>query len=89
MDLSNVYDGLRHDFSIAKLEAYCRGNGNLNFLLDYPSFRNQRTKVGSALTKWSKIRRWIPQGSILGLNLFNMFIDAMFMIIEQSAIGNL
>ena len=57
MDLSNVYDGLRHDFSIAKLEAYCRGNGNLNFLLDYPSFRNQRTKVGSALTKWSKIRR--------------------------------
>ena len=89
MDLSNVYDGLRHDFSIAKLEAYCRGNGSLNFLLDYPIFRKQRTKVGSAFIKWSKIRRWIPQGSILGLNLFNMFIDAIFMIIEQSAIGNL
>ena len=57
MDLSNVYDGLRHDFSIVKLEAYCRGNGSLNFLLDYPIFRKQRTKVGSAFIQWSKIRR--------------------------------
>ena len=32
MDLSKVYDCLRHDFSIAKLEAYGLGNGSLNFL---------------------------------------------------------
>ena len=88
MDLSKVYDCLRHDFSIAKLEAYGLGNGSLNFLLDCLTFRKQRTKVGSAFSKWSKIRRGIPQGSILGLILFNIFINDIFMIIEQSAICN-
>ena len=88
MDLSKVYDCLRHDFSIAKLEAYGLGNGSLNFLLDYLTFRKQRTKVGSAYSKWSKIRRGIPQGSILGPMLFNTFIYDIFMIIEQSDICN-
>ena len=88
MDLSKVYDCLLHDFSIAKLEAYGLGNGSLNFLLDYLTFRKQRTKVGSAYSKWSEIRRGIPQGLILGLILFNIFINDIFMIIEQSAICN-
>ena len=64
MDLSKVYDCLRHDFSIAKLEAYGLGNGSLNFLLDYLTFRKQRTKVGSAYSKWSKIRRGINSSRI-------------------------
>ena len=88
MDLPKVYDCLSHDFSIAKLEAYGLGNDSLNFLLDYLTFRKQKTKANSACSKWSKIRRGIPQGSILGLNLFNIFINDIFMIIEQSAICN-
>ena len=86
MDLSKADDCLRHDLSIAKLEAYGLGNGSLK--LDYLTFRKQRTKVGSAYSKRSKIRRGIPQGSISGLILFNIFINDIFMIIEQSAICN-
>ena len=88
MDLSKAYDCLRHNFPIAKLEAYGIGNCSLNFLLEYLTFRKQRIKNGSAYSKWSKIRRGIPQRSILGLILFNIFINDIFMIIEQSAICN-
>ena len=88
MDLSKVYDYLRHNLFIAKSEGYGLANGSLNFLLDQLTFRKQRTKVSSAYSKWSKIRRGIPQGSILGLILFNIFINDIFMIIEQSAICN-
>ena len=88
MDLSKAYDCLPHDLLIAKLEAYGLDNNSLNLLLDYLSFRKQRTKVGSAYSKWSKIRRGILQGSILGLLLFNIFINDIFMIIEQSDICN-
>ena len=85
MDLSKAYDWLPHDLLIAKLEAYGLDNGSLNLLLDYLSFR-KRTKVGSAYSKWSKIR--IPQESILGPLLLNIFINDIFMIIEQSDICN-
>ena len=75
MDLSKAYDCLPHDLLIAKLEAYGLGNGSLNLLLDYLSFRKQRTKVGSTYIKWSNIRRGIPRGSILRPPLFNIFIN--------------
>ena len=87
MDLLKAYGYLPHDLLIAKLEAYGLDNDRLNLLLDYLSFRKQRTKVGSAYSKWSKIRRGIPQGSI-GPLLFNIFINDIFMIIEQSDICN-
>ena len=88
MYLTKTYDCLRHHLLRAKLEAYGLCNSSLNLLLDYLTFRKQRTKVGSAYSKWSKIRRGIPQGSILGPILFNIFINDIFMIIEQSDICN-
>ena len=66
MDNFKAYDGLPHDLLIAKLEVHVLENDSLNLLLEYLSFRKQRTKVGSAYRKWSNIRRGIPQGSILG-----------------------
>ena len=74
-----MIDCLPHDLLIAKLEAYGLDNDSLNLLLDYLSFRKQRTKVGSAYSKCSKIRRGIPQRSILGQLLFNIFINDIFM----------
>ena len=62
MDLSKAYDCLSHDLLIAKLEAYGLDIGSLNFLLDYISFRKNRTKVVSPYSKWSEICRGIPQG---------------------------
>ena len=85
MELSKAYDFLLHDLLIAKLEVYGLGNGSVNFLLDCLTFRKQRTKVGSTYSKysrWSKIWRGIPEGSMLGP------INDILMIIEQSAICN-
>ena len=64
MDLSKAYDCLSHGLLIAKLEAYGLDVGSLNFLLDYLSLRQHRTKVGSSYSKWSEICRGIPRLNI-------------------------
>ena len=61
MNLIKTYDYLRHNLLIAKLEAYDLGNSSLNLLLDYFTFGKERTEVGSAYSKWSKIKRGILQ----------------------------
>ena len=76
--LSKAYDCLPHDLVIAKLKTYGLDTNSLRFLFDYMSCRKQRTKMGSAYNNWSEVLRGIPQGSILGSLLFNIFINDIF-----------
>ena len=56
--------------------------------LDYLSLRKHRTKVGAPYSKWSDIFRGIPQESILGPLLFNIFINDIFFLVGKLEIRN-
>ena len=56
--------------------------------MDCLKSRKQRTKVASSYSKWSEIKHGIPQGSIMGSLLFNIFIKDLFFVIEKSDICN-
>ena len=83
MDLSEAYDCLPHDLMIAKIEAYGISKEGLQLISDYLSYRKQRTKIGSAYSDWANVIRGIPQGSILGPLLFNIFSNDIFLVVEK------
>ena len=82
-DLSKAFDYILHDLLIAKLAAYGFDYQFLKIMESFLSNRQQRTKSNSAFSHYSEIIYGVPQGSILGPLLFNIYIcDIFFDIIE-------
>ena len=78
MGLSKAFDCLPHGLIIAKLHAYGLSLDACDLFSSYLCNRFQRFKVKTSRSEWAVIKKGIPQGSILGPLLFNVFVNDIF-----------
>ena len=74
IDLSKAFDRLRLDILIVKLAYYGVKSKALDLLKNYLSNRKQYVKLNDITSTVRLISVGVPQGSIIGPLLFNIFI---------------
>ena len=87
-DLWKAFDCLDHELLTAKLNAYGFSLPALRLINDYLSNRKQRTKIENTYSTWLDIIFGVPQGSILGPLLFNVFLADLFFTVNDINIAS-
>ena len=82
-DLSKVFDCIDHELVIAKLHAYGFDTDALKFIHSYLKGRKQKTEINSSYSSFAEILFVVPQGSVLVLLLFNVYICDLFYDIDD------
>ena len=88
MGLSKAFDTLNHELLIAKLHPYGFNRDSLKLINDYLSNRWQRTKINKIFSSWAELVQGVPQGSVLGLLLFNIYLNDLFYLAESTEVCN-
>ena len=87
-DLSKALDCLSHDLFIAKLHAYGLKKESVNLLFSYLQNRKQRIRLNNNYSEWIDILFGVPQGSILGPLLLNIFLCDLFLFLHDVPVAN-
>ena len=75
LDLAKAFDCVDHDILISKLPYYGLDGKVLLWIQNYLTDRTQRVCLDNDQSSWSRVAIGVPQGSILGLLLFTLYIN--------------
>ena len=86
MDLSKLFDTLNQELLITKLSAYGFNNESLKLIQSDLTNRLQRTKINKNFSRWTELLQGVPQGSVLGRLLFNIYLNELLFLVDYTEV---
>ena len=75
LDFQKAFDKVPHQRLLLKLNAHGIGNDVINWIEKWLTHRKQGVIVDGEISNWKSVLSGVPQGSILGLILFLIYIN--------------
>ena len=88
MDLSKAFDSIPHDLLIAKMYAYGFSIDAVTFFYSYLKKRKQNVRINNRHSVSQILISGVPQDSILGPLLFNIFINNLYLWVSKTDLLN-
>ena len=85
-NFAKAFDSVPHNRLFTKVESYRLTGNLLNWLKSFLAGRKQRVVINGETSTWCNVLSGVPQGSVLGPLLFNIYVNNTPIAVNSSVL---